>query len=38
MCNFEYIGYSLVVGGEVEIFLSDLGRIGDKFTYDKDMI
>lgn len=37
MCNLEYTGHSLAVGGEVEILLSDLGRTGDKSTHDKDM-
>lgn len=37
MSNLEYAGQSLAVGGEVEILLSDVGRVGAKPMYDKDM-
>lgn len=37
MSNLESTGHSLAVGGEVEISLSDVGRVGAKPMYDKDM-
>lgn len=37
MSNLESAGHSLAVGGEVEIRLSDVGRVRAKPMYDKDM-
>lgn len=36
--NLEDSGHNLAVGGEVEIFLSDLGRVKAKPMHDKGMI
>lgn len=38
MSNLEGSGHSLAVGNEVEIFLSDLGRVKVKYMHDKGMI